>query len=259
MRPKSRSRQIKVDQIRELEKPLHLGAPPGVWKVGVIINADRMNEAASNAFLKTLEEPPNDCLLLLLTTSPERLLPTILSRCVEISLTNRRGLEERFAEQTRDLERALAEIGRNGPSVWAALGVKSCFEEVLATRKKEREKFFADELKAENALYKNTSEGKYLEEKEEAMKAELVGELVEAKQALLQWIAAWMGDAVRAKFGGGHFDLPGQKEFTSAFGKSQDLLALLQRTDALKDLAALQETNAQETLVLEACLLKAFS
>lgn len=259
VRPKSRSRQIKVEQIRELEKPLYLAAPSGTWKVGVILNADCMNEAAANAFLKTLEEPPNDCLLLLLTPSPERLLPTILSRCVEIPLTNRKGIEERFAERTRDLERALAEIARNGPSVWGALGVKACFEDILGSIKKEREKFFADELKAENAIYKNASEGKWLEEKEEAMKAELAGELVEAKKTLVQWIAAWMGDAVRAKFDGEHFDLPRQQEFTSAFGQGQELPALLRRTDALKDLAALQETNAQETLVLESCLMGAFS
>ena len=259
VRPKSRSRQIKVEQMREIEKPLHLAAPDGTWKVGVIVDADRMGEAAANAFLKTLEEPPDNCLLLLLTASPARLLPTILSRCVEISLTNRRGMEERLAERTRDLERALADISKNGPSIWAALGVKASFEEILAAWKKEREKVFADELKAENALYKNASEGKWLEEREEAMKAELAGELVEARQALVQWLTAWMGDAVRGKFSNKHFDLPRQWEYTQAFGESQELQSLLRRTESLKELVALLETNAQETLVLETCLLGAFS
>lgn len=259
VRPRSRSRQIRVEQIRDLEKPLHLAAPAGTWKVGVIIDAERMGEAASNAFLKTLEEPPDDCLLLLLTASPARLLPTILSRCVEIPLTNRQGIEERFGEQTRELERSLAEISRQGPSVWAALGVKAAFEQILANYKKEREKFFADELKAESALYKNTSEGKWLEEREEAMKAELAGELVEAKQSLVQWLVSWMGDAVRAKFGSDRFDLPRQSEVTKGFGENQDLPSLLRRTDRLKELVSLLETNAQENLVLETCLLGAFS
>ena len=259
VRPKSRSRRIKVEQMREIEKPLHLAAPEGVWKVGVILDADRMGDEAANAFLKTLEEPPDNCLLLLLTASPARLLPTILSRCVEISLTNRRGMEERLADRTKDLERALAEIAHNGPSTWAALGVKASFEEILANWKKEREKEFADELKAENAHYKNASEGKWLEEREEAMKAELAGELIEARQSLVQWLSAWMGDAVRAKFGSDRFDLPGQKGATSWFGKEQELSALLRRTDALKEMASLLETNAQETLVLETCLLGAFS
>lgn len=259
VRPKSKSRRIRVDQMRELEKPLHLAAPAGTWKVGVIIDADRMGEEASNAFLKTLEEPPDDCLLLLLTTAPARLLPTIRSRCVEIALTNRQGMEERLAERTRDLERALVDIARNGPSVWAALGLKASFEEILVSWKKEREKVFADELKAENAHYKNASEGKWLEEREEAMKAELAGELIEAKQALVQWLAAWMGDAVRAKCGSDRFDLPRQKDFTTAFGASQELASLLRRTDAIKELVELLETNAQENLVLETCLLSAFS
>lgn len=259
VRPMSRSRQIRVEQIRELERPLHLAAPAGTWKVGVIRDADRMNEAAANAFLKTLEEPPDACVLFLLTTAPSRLLPTILSRCVDISLINRKGLEEQLADRTRELERALAEIARNGPSVWAALGVKASFEEILANLKKEREKVFADDLKAEKAFYKDASEGKWLAEREEAMKAELVGELVAAKQSLVQWLMAWMGDSIRAKCGGEYFDLPRQKEFTSVFGQSQDLVALLQRTESLSDLAAFQETNAQETLILENCLLGAFS
>ena len=259
VRPQSKSRRIKVEQMREIEKPFHLAAPAGTWKFGVVVDADRMGEEAANAFLKTLEEPPADCLLLLLTTAPARLLPTILSRCVEISLTNRQGLEERLAERTRDLERGLAEIARNGPSVWAALGLKAAFEDMLVGWKKEREKVFSDELKAENAQYKNASEGKWLQEREEAMKAELAGELVEAKGALVQWLTSWMGDAVRAKFGGERFDLPRQKEFTKAFGEGQDLPSLLRRCDALREMVSLFETNAQENLVLETCLLGAFS
>lgn len=259
VRPKSKSRRIKVEQMREIEKPFHLAAPQGTWKVGVIVDADRMGDEAANAFLKTLEEPPDDCLLLLLTAAPARLLPTIRSRCVEIALSNRKGIEERLAERTGALERGLAEIARNGPSVWAALGLKAAFEETLLAWKVEREKVYSDELKAENAQYKNASEGKWLEEREEAMKAELAGELVEAKGALVQWLASWMGDTVRAKFGGERFDLPRQKDFTKAFGEGQELPSLLKRTDALNELVSLLETNAQETLVLETCLLGAFS
>ncbi|MBK1835437.1 hypothetical protein [Roseibacillus ishigakijimensis] len=259
VRPKSKSRRISVDQMRELEKPLHLSAPQGTWKIGVVIDADRMGEEAANAFLKTLEEPPADCLLLLLTASPARLLPTILSRCVEISLINRQGLEERLAARTAGMERVLAGIARQGPDVWAALNLKVAFEDILTEWKKEREKVFADELKAETAHYKNASEGKWLADREEAMKAELAGELIEAKGVLVQWLAAWMGDAVRARFGSERCDLPRQAEYTRAFGQSRELPDLLRRTEALKELGSLFETNAQETLVLETSLLTAFS
>jgi len=54
-------------------------------KIGIIVAADRMNDAAANAFLKTLEEPPPRSLLILLTTEPQRLLETILSRCLRLN------------------------------------------------------------------------------------------------------------------------------------------------------------------------------
>ena len=92
LRPRMKSRRIGVDEIRDLEHTLHLAAPGGACKVGVIIEADRLNDQAANAFLKTLEEPPQKTLLLLLTANPQRLLPTILSRCVRIPLLGGRPL-----------------------------------------------------------------------------------------------------------------------------------------------------------------------
>ena len=53
-------------------------------RVAVINDADRMTTEAANALLKTLEEPPADALILLITTSPESLLPTIRSRCQQV-------------------------------------------------------------------------------------------------------------------------------------------------------------------------------
>jgi DNA polymerase-3 subunit delta' len=57
----------------------------GRWKVAVVADAHRMNKAAANAFLKTLEEPPPATLLMLLTDRPSSLLPTILSRCQKVA------------------------------------------------------------------------------------------------------------------------------------------------------------------------------
>jgi DNA polymerase-3 subunit delta' len=54
------------------------------YKIGIIVAADRMNENAANAFLKTLEEPPPRSVLVLLTTEPQRMLETILSRCLRL-------------------------------------------------------------------------------------------------------------------------------------------------------------------------------
>ncbi len=54
------------------------------WKVAVVADGHRLNQAAANAFLKTLEEPPPDTVIFLLTTGTEGMLPTILSRCQKI-------------------------------------------------------------------------------------------------------------------------------------------------------------------------------
>jgi DNA polymerase-3 subunit delta' len=84
--PESKSRRIVITQIRELEHSLHMRSLSGARKVGIIFDADRLVEAASNAFLKTLEEPPQNSLLLLLSSLPEVLPDTILSRCIEVPL-----------------------------------------------------------------------------------------------------------------------------------------------------------------------------
>lgn len=74
-------RDITISQIRRLMdtvglKPFEAGA-----KAVVLDEADRMNDESQNAFLKTLEEPPPDTLIILVSSVPEKLLPTIRSRC----------------------------------------------------------------------------------------------------------------------------------------------------------------------------------
>src|SRR6478672_9678858 len=95
--PESKSRRISIEQIRELEHALQMRAANGRRKVVIISDADRLGDAAANAFLKTLEEPPSDSLLLLLSTLPEALPETILSRCITIPLASngqRQGKDE---------------------------------------------------------------------------------------------------------------------------------------------------------------------
>ena len=93
VRPESKLRQIRIRQIsrrkdspsRVLLDAVNLKPTESQYKVAIIVAADRMNEEAANAFLKTLEEPPPRSVLILLTTEPERLLETILSRCLRLN------------------------------------------------------------------------------------------------------------------------------------------------------------------------------
>ncbi|MBI0432848.1 DNA polymerase III subunit delta' [Roseomonas sp. KE0001] len=77
---------IRVDEVRQVPRFLGLTAAEGGWRIVVIEQAEAMNPEAQNALLKTLEEPPSRSLLLLTTAAPDRLLPTIRSRCRRIEL-----------------------------------------------------------------------------------------------------------------------------------------------------------------------------
>ncbi len=77
--------QIKIGAIRELKRTLTLSAAQeGGRRVCLIIHADEMTTEASNAFLKTLEEPHEGVTIILTTERPERMLQTITSRCQEV-------------------------------------------------------------------------------------------------------------------------------------------------------------------------------
>ncbi len=80
LRPAGKMRQISADSTRELIGKIQVSPAVARRKVAILHEVDRMNLTAANIFLKTLEEPPANSTLLLLTTRPYALLPTIRSR-----------------------------------------------------------------------------------------------------------------------------------------------------------------------------------
>ncbi|WP_133407102.1 DNA polymerase III subunit delta' [Parashewanella tropica] len=78
--------QIKVDQVRQLCQSLATTAQQSGRRVAVIHHCEKLNQAAANALLKTLEEPGDDTLLLLQTDSPNLLMATISSRCQKLAI-----------------------------------------------------------------------------------------------------------------------------------------------------------------------------
>ncbi|MDX2186640.1 MAG: DNA polymerase III subunit gamma/tau [Opitutaceae bacterium] len=82
LRPTKRSRQILADDTRTLIGKIQVSPAVSTEKVAIILECDRMNLAAANVFLKTLEEPPGSTTLILVTEKPYALLPTIRSRCL---------------------------------------------------------------------------------------------------------------------------------------------------------------------------------
>ena len=79
--PKGLSRQLKVEQIEQFISQANLKAFEGRKKVFIILDADRANVSFQNKILKILEEPPDDTIIILITSNSNSLLPTIRSRC----------------------------------------------------------------------------------------------------------------------------------------------------------------------------------
>jgi DNA polymerase-3 subunit delta' len=115
VQPLESSTQIRIEQVRELSAELALTSHQGGYKVGILSPADTLNRFAANALLKTLEEPPQGTLLLLVATQPSRLPATILSRCQKVRIRAPAPAEAiAWLEATRgpgDWGRVLAVLG----------------------------------------------------------------------------------------------------------------------------------------------------
>jgi DNA polymerase-3 subunit delta' len=116
---------LSVEEIRRLADFFGMTSGAGGWRVAIVDTADDMNENAANALLKMLEEPPANAMLLLLSNTPGRLLPTIRSRCQRLDLrplddtVMDRLLHRHLPDSTAEERAALARLA--GGSIGAAL------------------------------------------------------------------------------------------------------------------------------------------
>jgi len=111
------SRQIRIDQVREVQGLLAIGTHRRGLRVVLIRPAEAMNVAASNALLKSLEEPPPSTVFLLVSSMPDRLLPTVKSRCQRVLVppaSSADAVPWLVAQGVTDPEAALAYAG-NAP------------------------------------------------------------------------------------------------------------------------------------------------
>jgi DNA polymerase-3 subunit delta' len=111
---KTPSKEIKIDQIRALADFMNVSTHRSGMRVVVLYPAEALNNAASNALLKTLEEPPPNTVFLLSCNRLDRLLPTILSRCRKFALAlppQQQALDWLQHQQLKDADVWLAEQG----------------------------------------------------------------------------------------------------------------------------------------------------
>ncbi|MBT3508165.1 MAG: DNA polymerase III subunit delta' [Nitrospina sp.] len=125
--PTSREAVIKIEEIRELQKKLAYLPYEGKTKVVVIDSAELMNVQAANSFLKTLEEPPSSTVLILISSNPHRLLPTLISRCqgIQFHRLSLNDIREILKSQPQEERESLTEsefrVNRSQGSVDRAL------------------------------------------------------------------------------------------------------------------------------------------
>jgi DNA polymerase III subunit delta' len=109
-----------VDEIRKLARFFGMTSGAGGWRVVIVDTADDMNDNAANGLLKMLEEPPSRAMLMLLSNTPGRLLPTIRSRCQRLVL---RPLDDGAMDQA--LRHFLPELNQDERAQLARLSAGS--------------------------------------------------------------------------------------------------------------------------------------
>lgn len=255
--PESKSRRIVIDQIRMLEHSLQMRAADGRRKVAIVAEADRLQPQAANAFLKTLEEPPNDSLLLLLSTLPEALPDTIRSRCISIPLAvTQQAISS--GEETEFLELLRANADAAGSGVHHAYRLAQGLQRLLAGVRETIQRENAAALKSEESRYKNTTDGAWLNEREDHFKALSESTYLQRRARLLEVLFRWWSDVLRASTGVERFELPEAVAETTATAARLTTPEILQRVRRVEELRDQLGRNIQEALALEVAFLSIF-
>ena len=264
-RPESKSRIITVEQTRELMREIQLKPTGAEYKVAIIAGADRLNVQAANAFLKTLEEPPGKSVLILLTTEPQRILETILSRCLRLNF---------FGEGARLLDPAqtewLVHFGALAANEQKSLLGRYRLLDALLQRLGEIRARVEEALTARSPLQQHDEIEKDLREKWEdeltaAIEAEYRRQRAEALLLVQWWLRdVWLStlrsstateDGRTLAAGGSLLKFP---EISGAEAVARRITPkqALENLQILEQTQRLLHTNVQEALALEVSLLK---
>jgi DNA polymerase III subunit delta' len=257
-RPESKSRRIVTAQIRALEHALQMRAANGQQKVAIIPDADRLQTEAANAFLKTLEEPPKDSLLLLLSALPEALPETILSRCIAIPLAADGKIQSRKEEDK--LVKLLQQASRQtSGTIQFAYRLAQEFQQLLRAVRGEVKLETDEALKQEQMRYKDTTDGTWLEEREEYYKALTESLYLQRRARLIETLLAWWTDVLRANNGVAQRDMPAAKQETAALARRFGTAEILKRIRSLEELRDHLGRNIHEALAIEVAFLAIFT
>src|SRR5882757_1056663 len=256
-RPESKSRRIVIEQIRHLEHALQMRASNGRRKVAIVSDADRLQPQAANAFLKTLEEPPKDSLLLLLSALPEALPETILSRCIAIPIATN-GERENKDEEEKLVQLLQQMSGQQSWTIQFAYGLAQEFQGLLRAVREEVKSETDEAMKRETTRYKDATDGVWLEEREEHYKALSESLYLQRRAGLIEILFAWWTDVLRANNAVAQRDLPAAKQETAALAHRFDNAQILKRIRLLEEFRDHLGRNIHESLAIEVAFLAIF-
>src|SRR6476660_7859106 len=257
-RPESKSRRIITAQIRALEHALQMRAANGRRKVAIVADADRLQTEAANAFLKTLEEPPKDSLLLLLSALPEALPETILSRCITIPLAS--NGQRQGKDEEEKLVKLLQQASREKNwTIQFAYGLAQEFQRLLREVRDEVKRETDAALKKEEARYKDATDGAWLEEREDYYKALTESLYLQRRAGLIEALFAWWTAVLRASNGVAQRDLVHAKKETAALAARFSAAEILKRIRCIEELRDHLGRNIHEALAIEVAFLAMFT
>ncbi len=254
VRPESKSRVIRVEQIRELLQTIYLKPTQAPFKVAILVAADRLNVQAANAFLKTLEEPPADSILILLSTDPGRILETVQSRCLRLSFGG---------EITRNRDPAfltwLARFSALAAAEPRSLLGRYQLLSVLLSKLNELKEAAGEALTKRSPLEMYPDVEPKLKEKwEDELLAAVEAEYRRQRAELLTGLQWWLRDIwlETLQFGREMFSFPDLAEAAAQVARRLSPQQAMENLQQLEETQRLLSSNVQEALALEVGLLR---
>ena len=256
LEPGSKSRRILVEPFRDFCQPFFSTSfRAGATKVGVILDADRLHLNAANAFLKTLEEPPDNTLFILVTSNPGLLPVTIVSRCAHFPLRSAKlpdleGAAAEVAAATGEVLGAPPETRRG-----SALRLARRLQNLLRAARESVEDEISAAFKAEKKRLGDTAEEDWLKDEEARLKALVEARVLATRQHLVGVVAERTADVLRARHGVAALQFPALAGESRRLAGLFDDAALLRALDGAARLRLFLDRNVKEDLALEAgCL-----
>lgn len=237
--PLAGKKEISIQQIRNLQRELSYRSFTGMRKIAIVDPATLMNAPGQNALLKTLEEPPQDSLIILIAANVGGLLPTLRSRCLQLT----------FAPLTRQEVSGflISRHGMNGTDaeLVAALALGS-IGAALAFNKEE----LIEQRRNWKGALSSLRAGDY---RGAMMAAETLSSQRDEMLKFLQWAESWYRDLLvqKAAQGTGNLVNVDLREQIDELAANSDLQRTLRAISQIEGAAARVQRNLNRRMVLE--------